>query len=142
MVYGGMRIFESEVLETIHFPELNEIGGELVVNGNSALTTLELPSLTKVDGDFRLSDTGVGATLLMGSLARITGELEISNSQLDSLAGFSALRKVEGEFFRISSNPELSCAEIDGMYCALDATRPFVWVVNNETSSCSLSCSP
>lgn len=141
-VYGGMRISGSEVLEDIHFPQLSEIGEELVINGNSALTTLEFPNLTKIDGDFQLSDTGVGTTLGMDSLSLVTGELEISNSQLDSLAGLSSLRKVEGEFLRISSNPELSCSEIDAFYCALDATRPFVWVNNNESSTCSLSCTP
>ena len=141
-VYGGMRVAESTVLQTVDLPQLSEVVGELDFNGNSILTTVNVPNLTKVEGNFRLNATGDNAVLHMDSLERVSGELELSNSQLDSLAGFGALSKVEGGYMRITSNPGLSCAEIDSFYCGLEPTRPSAWINDNESGSCSLSCSP
>ena len=96
-VTGDVRIL-SNGLSNAAFPNLERIGGQLVVAANSTLTSLGLESLTSVGGDLYVYNNDSLTSLAeLESITSVGGYLAVEgNASLTSLAGLESLTSVGG----------------------------------------------
>jgi methionine-rich copper-binding protein CopC len=95
---------------------IENVTGDLVIEGNAVTSLTGLDNLTYVKGDFKLSDNHMKTLDGLGMLQSVGGSLTISdNKKLTSLNGLSSLTSIGG-LFTVSTNEELVC--LSTLQCA------------------------